>query len=150
MSEADCLHLVPRLRMSGLIHLFLLFYVHGTLHRNSMSINVQQDATIHSLSVNCSTCFGSSLHPSSGVQITVSTASGTSQPLLLPVAIVEELRSLSWRSWHCSLNSPTIAAGSNNGWLVPDAVGTFICAPDDGWRDHPKHVEQFTDKINCV
>ena len=21
---------------------------------------------------------------------------------------------------------------------------------DDGWRDHPKHVEQFTEKINCV
>jgi len=26
-----------------------VFYVHGTVHRNSMSINVQQDATIHSL-----------------------------------------------------------------------------------------------------
>jgi len=25
------------------------FYVHGTLHRNSVSINVQQDATVHSL-----------------------------------------------------------------------------------------------------
>ena len=25
------------------------FYVHGTVHRNSMLINVQQDATIHSL-----------------------------------------------------------------------------------------------------
>ena len=33
---------------------------------------------------------------------------------------------------------------------VPDAVDTVISAPDDGWRDHPKHVEQFTDKINCV
>jgi len=44
------------------------------------------------LSVNCSTCFEWSLHPSSGAQITVSTASGTGQPLLLPVATVEELR----------------------------------------------------------
>ena len=44
------------------------------------------------LSVNCSTCFGWFLHPSSGAQITVSTASGTSQPMLLPVATVEELR----------------------------------------------------------
>jgi hypothetical protein len=25
------------------------FYVHGTVHRNSVSINAQQDATIHSL-----------------------------------------------------------------------------------------------------
>ena len=26
---------------------------------------------------------------------------------------------------------------------MPDAVDTVVCAPDDGWRDHPKHVEQF-------
>jgi len=32
---------------------------------------------------------------------------------------------------------------------VPDAVDTVVCAPDDGWY-HPKHVEQFPDKINCV
>ena len=36
------------------------------------------------------------------------------------------------------------------GWPVPDAVDTVICASDDGWRNHPKHVEQFMDKINCV
>ena len=30
------------------------------------------------------------------------------------------------------------------------AVITVICAPDDGWSYHPKHVEQFPDKINCV
>ena len=43
-----------------------------------MSIIVQQDATIYSLfiSVNCSTCFGCYLHPSSGAHITVSTVSG--------------------------------------------------------------------------
>ena len=34
--------------------------------------------------------------------------------------------------------------------LVLDAVDTVICIPDDGWRNHPKHVEHFTDKINCV
>jgi len=28
---------------------------------------------------------------------------------------------------------------------VPDAVNTIICAPDEGWRYHPKHVEQFTE-----
>jgi len=47
------------------------------------------------------------------------------------------------------LNSPTTATGSNNGWLVPDAVDTVICVPDDGWRNHPKHVQQFTDKL-CI
>jgi len=29
------------------------------------------------------------------------------------------------------------------------AIAVF-CAPDDGWRYHPKHVEQFPDKIDCV
>ena len=91
------------------------------------------------LSVNCSTCFEWSLHSSSGTQTTVSTASGTGQSLLL-----------SWRRWDCRLNSPMIATDNNNGWPVPDAVDTVICAPDDEWRDHLKHVEQFTDKINCV
>ena len=33
---------------------------------------------------------------------------------------------------------------------IPDAVDTTVCAPDDGWWYHPKHVEQFPDKINCV
>jgi len=28
---------------------------------------------------------------------------------------------------------------------IPDAVSTVVCAPDDGWRYHPKHVEQFRD-----
>src|SRR5215475_4824987 len=32
----------------------------------------------------------------------------------------------------------TIAADSNNGL-------TIVCAPDDGWSYHPKHVEQFPD-----
>jgi len=26
---------------------------------------------------------------------------------------------------------------------VTDAVETVVCAPDDGWRYHPTHVEQF-------
>jgi hypothetical protein len=26
---------------------------------------------------------------------------------------------------------------------MPDAVDTVVCAPDDGWKYHPKHVEQF-------
>ena len=29
--------------------------------------------------------------------------------------------------------------------LVPGAVDRVVCAPDDGWRYHPKHVEQFPD-----
>ena len=47
------------------------------------------------------------------------------KPLLLPAAIVDELE----------LYLQHLA--------LPDAVDTFVCAPDDGWRYHPKHVEQF-------
>jgi hypothetical protein len=32
---------------------------------------------------------------------------------------------------------------------IPDTVDTVVCAHDDGWRYHPKHVEQFPD-INKV
>jgi len=28
---------------------------------------------------------------------------------------------------------------------MPDTVDTVIWAPDDGWRYHPKHTEQFAD-----
>jgi hypothetical protein len=31
-------------------------------------------------------------------------------------------------------------------WQIPDAVDTVVCAPDDGWKYHPKHVEQFPDE----
>jgi hypothetical protein len=30
-------------------------------------------------------------------------------------------------------------------WLISDAVDTVVCAPDDGWKYHPKHVEQLPD-----
>jgi regulator of RNase E activity RraA len=26
---------------------------------------------------------------------------------------------------------------------IVGTAGTVVCAPDDGWRYHPKHVEQF-------
>jgi hypothetical protein len=47
-------------------------------------IYIQQDATLHSsfISVNCCTCFGWYLHPSSGAHTTLSTASGTCQTVM--------------------------------------------------------------------
>jgi hypothetical protein len=105
------------------------------------------------LSVNSSKCFGWIFHPSSGEKIILPTASGTSQPLLLPVGTVEDLRVTCVRCTQhtqISLNSSTIQTGSNSGWPVPDAVDRVIYAPDDEWRNNLKHVEQFTHKINCV
>jgi hypothetical protein len=73
---------------------------------------------------------------------------------------------LSWKIWNwfeCSVgdvrhpqntqtgsNSSTIAADRITMWQIPDAVDTVVCAPDGGWRYHPKHVEQFPNKINRV
>ena len=51
------------------------FNIHGSVHRKNILIYIQQDATLHSLSGNCSTCFRWYYHPSSGAQTTVSTAS---------------------------------------------------------------------------
>jgi hypothetical protein len=30
-------------------------------------------------------------------------------------------------------------------WQIPDVVDAVLCAPNDGWKYHPKHVEQFPD-----
>jgi hypothetical protein len=30
-------------------------------------------------------------------------------------------------------------------WQIPDAVDAVVCAPDDGWNYHQKHVERFPD-----
>jgi hypothetical protein len=30
-------------------------------------------------------------------------------------------------------------------YIQQDAVDTVVCAPDDGWKYHPKHAEQFPD-----
>jgi hypothetical protein len=48
-----------------------------------------------------------------------------------------------------SFNSSTIAADTVTVLQIPDAVDTVVCAPDDGWKYHPKHVEQLPD-INKV
>jgi hypothetical protein len=57
------------------------FNVHWSVHRKNILIYIQQDATLHSLFIsrNCSTCLEWYLHPSSGAQTTVSTASGICQ-----------------------------------------------------------------------
>jgi hypothetical protein len=90
--------------------------------------NIQRDATLHSL-----------FYLETALQVSGSTYTHFQErkqlylqhlllvtPLLLPAAI---------------------AGGSSNGVT---GVDTVVRAPDVGWRFHPKHVEQFPDKINCV
>ena len=73
---------------------------------------------------NCSKCFGWYHHPPLGVQTTVSTASGICHTVTRQVAVTV--------------------------WQMPGAVDTVVCAPNDVWWYHPKHVEQFPGEINCV
>jgi len=62
-------------------------------------------------------------------------------PLLLSAAIVEELEPV----WVCCGWLTPAAADSSNGVTNTRCVYTVVCAPDDGWKYHPKHVEQFPD-----
>ena len=74
------------------------------------------------LSGNFSTCFGWYLHPSSGAQTALSIASGISHA----VTVI------------CRY-SGRVETGLSVLWVA------YAYASDDGWKYHPKHVEQFTD-----
>ena len=81
-----------------------VFYVHGSIHRESVSITVQQDATIRGFiifSADNSTCFGCYPHPSSGAHSNVITSSGTGRSVF---ATVRKYGSTSARCCIYSLN----------------------------------------------
>jgi hypothetical protein len=48
------------------------------------------------------------------------------------------------------LLTAAIAAVSSIGVTNIRCCRYSLCAPDNGWWYHPKHVEQFPDKINCA
>jgi len=45
-----------------------------------------------------------------------------------------------------------ITASTETATIMPDTVDAVVWAPDNGWRYHPKHVEQFaiTNKLYIV
>ena len=87
-----------RRREEGIKSFF--FNTHGSMHRESNLIIVQQDATysVYYISVDNSTRFGC-WHPRSGARTTVITASGTGQPDLLASALVVELELNNESGW---------------------------------------------------
>ena len=105
------------------------FYVHGSVHRQTILINVQRDATQSSLfiilQVN-STCFGCQPHPSSGVHKTVTTVSGTGH--IFCASYLPPTR-------------PSLVALEGGSCTVSEAVVTVLCIPDDGCGWHPKNIE---------
>jgi len=101
------------------------------VHCKYIPIYIQQDAALHSLFIsgNCSACFGWYFHPSSRAHTTVSTASG----------ICHNVTAICRYRGRVGTGLSVLWVA----WQIPDAVDTVVCAPDDGWKYHPKHVEQF-------
>jgi hypothetical protein len=117
----------------------MTFYVRKSVHRKSMLIIVQRDATIYSLFIaaNCCTCFGWWHHPSSGAHITVFTASGTGCSVWAATS-----GHRGWIETAVSIHPRQREVDAQTLWPVPDAVYTVIGAPGDGWYHRPKHVQQ--------
>jgi uncharacterized protein with ACT and thioredoxin-like domain len=84
------------------------------MHRNNVLIYVQQDATLHNLFY-----LETALHVSGG---TISHHQECKQLYLQHLVFVTSL---------------LLSAA------IPDAVDTVVCAPDDGWKYHPKYVSSF-------
>jgi len=102
------------------------------------------------LSGSCSTCFGWYHRPSSGAQTTVSTASAVCHTV---TAVCRYCGRVAYATHSTLTPVPTLPRQRQMAvtvWQIPDAVDTVVCAPDDGWWYHPKHVKQLPDKINCV
>ena len=54
-----------------------------------------------------------------------------------------------WYLSHCYSYLP-LAADISNGVTNTSCCRHSCCSHDDGWWYHPKYVQQFPDKINCV
>ena len=90
------------------------------MHPNNILIYIQQDATLHSLFY-----LETALHVSGGTNTH------------------HQERKQLFRQ-HLLFVTPLLLSAA----IVKELE--MVCAPDDGWWYHPKHVEQFPGKINCV
>ena len=90
---------------------------------------MQQCAGIYLLQNHC-TCFGCSLHPSSGVHKTVTAASGTGHSICATTFLQHGQIWPRWRKVVAQILRP-----------APEAAVTVLCTPDDRCDIHPKHVE---------
>jgi hypothetical protein len=104
-------------------------------------MSFQLDAAVSSLYFislqDLCTCFGCSLHPSSGVLKTACAITGTSHRM--------------WQVSSGMCRRLTHDGGRSQIVCHYQMLKLqFIRAPDDGWMFHPKHVEPFTgNKVLC-
>ena len=69
---------------------------------------------------------------------------------VVPPPIIRSANNFIYSIWYLSHRCCYLPLSQKSWNCRAYAVDTVVCAPDDGWRYHPKHVEQFPDKINCV
>jgi hypothetical protein len=102
------------------------FYVHRSVHRESMSVIVQQDATIYS-----SLYFSKLLYMFRVVN-----------PPIIRITFNSNYSIWHWSNRLCYLPLSTTAEGSRDGLTVPNAVITVTCAPDDVVGITTRNVER--------
>ena len=99
--------------------LIIIFYVHGSVHRESLSLTVQHDATIYSFitfSADSSTCFALYPHPSSGAHSNCNYIWHWSNRVCY--------RPLTWRS----RTPPRQRTVANTVRIVPDVITVWVCS----------------------
>jgi len=122
----DSWHYFSLCEANWIVYICIYIYTHTHTHTHT-----QQDATLHILFYLETALYvlgGTSTHHQERKQLYLQHLVFVTL-LLLPAAI---------------------AANSSNGLTNTRCCIKVVWAPDDGWRYHPKHVEQFPDKINCV
>jgi hypothetical protein len=100
--------------------------VHGSVHRKNILIYIQQDAMLYSLFY---------------LEIVLHVLGGTT---------THHQKRKKLYLQHLISVTPLLLLTDSSMWQIWYAVDTVVCASDDGWWYHPKHVQQFTDKINFV
>jgi len=119
------------------------FYVYGSVHRWTILITVQRDATQSSLFIILQvhyTCFGCQPHPSSGVHKTVTTAFGTGHIFCAATSLQ---RGQAWPRWR------EVAAQKH----ITSTGGCSYSFVYSGCGWHPKHVEwtcRIINRLLCV
>jgi hypothetical protein len=100
----------------------ILRFVDPCIANTYIPICIQQDATLHSYICKLLYMF-----------------------LVVSSSIIRNAYNCIYSIWYLShrtaVSTPRWRQIAVTVWQIPDAVDTVVCAPDDGWRYHPKHVE---------